>query len=127
MAQGCMQFDTVGVDRSLIESTIIAAVLQMLDDHYKPFRIHTHICVWSDSLNAVSQHAHGRLSHKLGHIGDRLVHRVQQCATVLIQWGWVPAQHDTKCQDIISYYNNQVDEHSKWAATNEAAPLWRLP
>ena len=76
MAQGCMRFATVCADSSLIESTVIAAVLHALDTHNKPSGVRVRAHVWSDSLNAVMQHAHQRCTQKLGHIGDRLVQGV---------------------------------------------------
>ena len=83
--------------------------------------------VWSDSLNAVAQHAHSRYTHKLGHIGDRLVLKTQQCNMLTVQWGLVAAQHDTMRTDVISQYNKQMDEQARIAASDSRVPLWQFP
>ena len=127
LAQGNMRFATECADSSLIESTVIAAVLDALNQHHKRHGARIRVSVWSDSLNAVTQHAHSRYTHKLGHIGDRLVLKTQQCNMLTVQWGWVAAQHDTMRTDVISQYNKQMDEQARIAASDSRVPLWQFP
>ena len=54
LAQGNMRFATECAHSSLIESTVITAVLDALNQHHKRHGARIRVNVWSDSLNAVT-------------------------------------------------------------------------
>ena len=73
------------------------------------------VWAWSDNLSAIRQ----LVEESLGEVGvdimDRLVAEVGSLC-LGVNWGWIPAQHDTGAKDWLALANKAMDASAKEGA-----------
>ena len=112
-------FEAWGLSSKLIEATMVVAALVAIDEWVRSVVYERDVVVevwaWSDNLSAIRQ----LVEESLGEVGvdimDRLVAEVGSLCFG-VNWGWIPAQHDTGAKDWLALANKAMDASAKEAA-----------
>ena len=112
-------FEAWGLSSKLIEATMVVAALVAIDEWVRSVVYERDVVVevwaWSDNLSAIRQ----LVEESLGEVGvdimDRLVAEVGSLCFG-VNWGWIPAQHDTGAKDWLVLKKKGMEESAKGGA-----------
>ena len=127
--QAQIVFEAWGLSSKLIEATMVVAALVAIDEWVRRVVYERDVVVevwaWSDNLSAIRQ----LVEESLGEVGvdimDRLVAEVGSLCFG-VNWGWIPARHDTGAKDWLALANKAMDAREKEGAGGGGLK-WRAP